>query len=98
MAIEIAKDNRGHWVVTIEGRKFHMPPRFDDHSEMELINLPCQVVQSIKGHMLKTTYENILLALDVCDLNGFCGPMADKHNGEYCLRFESTEAYARLSA
>ena len=57
------------------------------------------VYTGISGKLYQVVYDNI--AKFNLNYNNECGklvgPMADKLNGEWCLRFESKDAYRRLS-
>ncbi len=77
--------------MKLEAIKF--PKRF----EMENVNpleCPVQVVslQSIQ------VFGNMGIAINEVDLGRYAGPFAGSVNGQRAVRFESMEAYARLSA
>ena len=71
---------------------FKFPKRFELEG-IDPLQAPVLIVDSLyTEHM----YEN-LAAVPASILPGLVGPMADKRNGRWVVRFESQNVYDRLS-
>lgn len=78
--------------VTIANKTFNFPARF----KMEGINpiaCKCEVITD-NG---KVEFDNIAGAMPLLLNGGFVGPMANKVNGEWYVRFESSKVYSSMS-
>lgn len=72
------------------------PKRFEIEG-IDPLTVKCKIVQTVDGRLFEQVMENILVADSVINLRDFMGPFADKHEGKWCVRFESKIAYKLLS-
>lgn len=77
-------------------KRFNFPKRFENEG-LDPYSLKCKLVHCEEGRLFEQVIENIEIANAVVNLSNFVGPFADKHDGEWCVRFESKIAYKRLS-
>ena len=69
------------------------PKRFEIEG-LDPLKLKVKVV-SLKKEIV---FKNLEDADQIMDLSRLAGPMADKHEGQWCVRFECKETYRKLSA
>lgn len=77
--------------ATVTGIAFRFPKRF----EIEGLDPFTLKVQVVTKDAYKV-FETLEKACQEVNLHGFCGPMADKIDGNWCIRFESKEVYASM--
>ena len=79
--------------------EIRLPPRYKNLSAEEIARMKVKVVSIRDGKWDMKEFANIKEAAASEDLSNFLGAMVDRDsNQNYALRFESKEAYARLSA
>ena len=76
----------------VTARQFKFPKRF----EMEGLD-PYQLKVVVIKDMKKQVFENLSEASKVIDFDKLHSPMADKHEGVRCVRFECPVSYDFLS-
>lgn len=73
------------------------PKRFEIEG-IDPLTVKCKLVDCENGCLFELVLDCVEIAANVVDLSKFYGPMSDKHDGKWCVRFESKSAYKALSA
>lgn len=97
-------------IISDQKREYYNWKRMQAYNptdEVEILKWPERfMIENLDPYTLKVQivtehgvfdYENILRAEIVHGFNQIVGPMADKINDEWCIRFESKKVYELLS-
>lgn len=78
-------------------KRFNFPKRFENEG-VNPYTVPCKLVHCVDNRVFEQVMENIEVADSVVNLSDFMGPFADKHEGKWCVRFETKTANDCLSS
>lgn len=66
-----------------------LPPRFRDLTDEEISKLKVKIVTLESNTFKEYIFNNLDTAAKMFDLQPLMGAMADKYQGEWCIRFET---------